>query len=173
MEAKIKPDSEEMNAKESEADLQKIEDMAEHQDVLNEETTLETIGFLKDQYRGWHLSVRFHQQPKKWIQGDRGYRKKLATGCIWFIHPAVPALRNTHGHRGPGKAPSNGIRGQSRRQELCLGSKETFHGQTHRLEVMKQAVGFSIRLWKLSDWTSWRSQPSPKQKKRLQIAYKL
>jgi hypothetical protein len=57
-----------------------------------------------------------------------------------------------------------------------MGCEETFHevfGQTHRLEVMKQAARFSIKLWKVSDWTSWRSQPPPKQKKRLQITYEL
>jgi hypothetical protein len=43
MEANIKPNSEEMNSKESEGNLGRIEDMAEHQDVPNEETMLEII----------------------------------------------------------------------------------------------------------------------------------
>jgi hypothetical protein len=149
MEAKIKPDSEEMDAKESEANLGKIEDMTKHHDVPNEETMLETTGALEDQYGDRHLAVGCRQHPKKWIQGDGGSWQKLATGHRWSTCPAVPALRKGRGHRGHGKAPGNSIRGRSRRQELCLGSKETFYevlGQTRRLEVMKRAVGFSIGL---------------------------
>jgi hypothetical protein len=32
-------------------------------------------------------------------------------------------------------------------------------GQTNELEVMKRAVRISVRLWKVSNWTLWRSQP--------------
>jgi hypothetical protein len=176
MEAKIKPDSEEINAKESEANHGKTEVTAEHQDVPNEETMAETTGALEDQFGEWHLAIGRCQQLKKWIQGDGGSRQKLATSCRWFTRCAIPALRKGHGRRGPGKTPGNGIGGRSRRQELCLGSKETFYvvlGQTHRLEIVKRVVRFSIGLWKVTDWTSWRSQPPPKRKKRLQIAYKL
>lgn len=50
----------------------------------------------------------------------------------------------------------NGIREQSRRQELHLGSVKTLYearGQTLVLEVVKREVGTSIRLHKMSDWT--------------------
>jgi hypothetical protein len=38
------------------------------------------------------------------------------------------------------------------------------------LEVVKRMVGFSIGLWKVSDWRLWRSRPPPKQKKSLLVA---
>jgi hypothetical protein len=134
MEAKIiKPDSEEMNATESEANTGKIEVTTKHQDVPKEETMAETIGALEDKYGDWQLAIGCCQQLKEWIQGDGGSPQKLTTSCRWFTHCAVPALRKGHGRRGPGKVLSNGIGGRSRRQKLCLGSKETFYevlGQT-------------------------------------------
>jgi hypothetical protein len=39
--------------------------MADHQDVPNEETKLETIGDLEDQYRDWHIAIGCCKEPKK------------------------------------------------------------------------------------------------------------
>jgi hypothetical protein len=39
------------------------------------------------------------------------------------------------------------------------------------LEVEKVTVRSSIRFWKTSDRALWRSQPPPKQKKRLPTAH--
>jgi hypothetical protein len=89
-----------------EAIPEEIEVIAENQDVPNKETSEEMVGALKDLSKDWHLAV-----------------KRLR----WLICHAVPALCKGLGYKGPGKSLSNGITGQSRRQELCLGSKETFH----------------------------------------------
>jgi hypothetical protein len=46
------------------------------------------------------------------------------------------------------------------KREPCLGSKRAFNNtirQTLGWEVAKQAVKFSIRLQKISDWTLWRT----------------
>lgn len=67
-------------------------------------------------------------------------------------------------HKGPrhkiaamseeGEVNGNGIRGRSRRQEPCMGSKAC--EQTHELEVAKQILGTSIKLQKMSVRTLWR-----------------
>jgi hypothetical protein len=64
---------------------------------------------------------------------------------------------------------SNVIRNRGMRQELRLGSKKIFHealGQSHELEVVKRAVGISIELRRVSDWTLWRCWSNSKRKKR-------
>jgi hypothetical protein len=51
------------------------------------------------------------------------------------------------------------------REQLHLESKETFYealGQIIGLEVVKQAVEFSVGLQKMCVKTSWRSQQPPK-----------
>jgi hypothetical protein len=112
--------------------------------------------WLKD--RGW---------PKKRNQSDGGSWQNLATARGRLTCRAIPALRNGHSRRGPGKTVSNGIRGRSRRQELNLASKRTLYeplGQTHALEVLKRAVGISIGLRNVTGWASWRCRPLPKRK---------
>jgi hypothetical protein len=62
----------------------------------------------------------------------------------------------------------NGIRGRSRRQELCPRSQKILYetlGQTFKLEVMKRAVVTSVRRRKTSVRTLWRGRPPPKWKK--------
>jgi hypothetical protein len=64
------------------------------------------------------------------------------------------------------KRTDNGIRGRNRKRELRLGSVKTYEtlGQTVELEVMKRAVGTSIRQRKMSVRTLWKGRPPPKRK---------
>jgi hypothetical protein len=62
------------------------------------------------------------------------------------------------------------------KQQLLLGSMRTLNEtlrQILQMEITKLIVGSSIRLWKMSMRTLWRSQPPPKQKIRLLTAYML
>jgi hypothetical protein len=94
---------------------------------------------------------------------------------------AGTAQRKGHGHkeltvekRGwKGAEYSNGIRNQDLKQQVCLGSKETFSealGQTIRLEIIKLTAESFVRIRKMSVKASWRSQLPPKWKKRLLAA---
>jgi hypothetical protein len=59
----------------------------------------------------------------------------------------------------------NGIRDQDVKEQLHLRKKRTsgrIFMKTVELEVAKQIVGTSIRLWKMSDLTLWRGRPPPK-----------
>lgn len=38
--------------------------------------------------------------------------------------------------------------------------------EDRKLEIAKQTIRISIRLQKMRDWTLWRGQPPPQQKKR-------
>jgi hypothetical protein len=174
-----------------EANREKSGAVAEQQDIPKEETAVETIGALKDQYMDRHLSVRRRRQYSKQTQGHGESRQKLAAARIRMARRAVPAPRKGHGHQGPGKDSvakgtpkggtfgkrrrarpecNNGIRKRDLNQQLRLGSKgninETFR-QTLSLEIVKRTVESSVRIRKMSDWTLWRSWPSPKRKKRL------
>jgi hypothetical protein len=64
----------------------------------------------------------------------------------------------------------NGIRDQDLKEHLRLRSQRAFSkvlGQIIGLEAAKQAVEFSIRLWKMNVRTFWRGWSLPKRKKRL------
>jgi hypothetical protein len=55
---------------------------------------------------------------------------------------------------------NNGIRKRDLKQQLCLGSKETFYealGQIIRLEIVKRTIGSSVMIQKMNVTTSWRS----------------
>jgi hypothetical protein len=65
---------------------------------------------------------------------------------------------------------NSGIKDRGLKQELRLGSERAFNKtvrQTLGLEAVKQAVGISIGLRKVSDRALCRGRPPPKQKKRL------
>jgi hypothetical protein len=126
-----------------------------------EEAAVEIVGALEDRY----LAIRRRQQPKTRSQANGGSRHKLATARRQFTGHAVPALR-----KGPGKTSGSGIRGRRRRQELILGSKKMFY-EALGLEVVKRAVGFSVRIRKTSVKTLWRSWPQPKGKETLLAAW--
>jgi hypothetical protein len=59
----------------------------------------------------------------------------------------------------------HGTAATSRKQET-----ETLTQTLEELEIIKLAVGFSVRLRNTSIMTLWRSRPLPKQKKRLTTA---
>jgi hypothetical protein len=58
---------------------------------------------------------------------------------------AIPALCKGCSCRGPGKTPSNDIKGRNRRQELHLGSmKILYEALGQELEFVKRAVGIPV-----------------------------
>jgi hypothetical protein len=62
---------------------------------------------------------------------------------------------------------SSGIRDLSIKPQLCLGRKRTLNKtlkQTLELEITKQIVRSSVRLWKTSNRTLWRSASLPNRK---------
>jgi hypothetical protein len=80
-----------------------LQSVVVHQEVPQEEATVETTGALEDPYGDRHLAKGHCQQLKKWTQGDGGSRKKLATARRQMTHFAIPPLYKGHGHQGPGK----------------------------------------------------------------------
>jgi hypothetical protein len=104
--------------------------------------------------KGWTFSRRHWVQPEY----SNGIRDRDVTEQL--------CLRKD-------RRTGNGIRGWSRRQELCLGSTRTLYeacGQTHMLEIVKWTVGSSVRIWKMSNSTLWRGQPTLKRKKSIVAA---
>jgi hypothetical protein len=147
-----------------EANREKSTAVAVHQEVPNEDAG-------SGDCRGPALAVRRLGRPQKRTQGDGGSQQNLVAARGRLTRRAVPALRKGPSRRGPGKTTSSGIRGQRRRHELRLGSKKTLHealGKTPELEVVKLAVGISIGVREVSNWTLWRGRPPPKRKKRRQ-----
>jgi hypothetical protein len=122
----------------------------EHQKVPKEEATLETIRALEDQCRDCYLAVGQHERLEKRTQGNSGSWQKLAAAQGQLTRHTIPALQKECSHRGCGKTTDDGIRGWNRRQELHLGSNETFYEalwQTLELEVVKRAVGITRSEW--------------------------
>jgi 5-methylcytosine-specific restriction endonuclease McrA len=66
---------------------------------------------------------------------------------------------------------NNDITDRGLRRELRLGSRDVFYealGQTLELEIVKRAVGISMRSRKVSDWTLWRGRPPPKRRRDIE-----
>lgn len=82
------------------AGLEETESESEPQEVSKEETAVETIGALEDQYGDRYLAVGRHRQPKKRTQGDGGSRKNLAAPRRQVTSLAVPAPLNGRDHEG-------------------------------------------------------------------------
>jgi hypothetical protein len=82
------------------ANREKSDARVEHQDVLKEKSTVETLGALKDQYGDWHLAAGCHQQPNKWTQGDGESQKKLAAAHRQKTCCTVPARHTRYDHIG-------------------------------------------------------------------------
>jgi hypothetical protein len=76
---KVRTDLKEMDNVDLEANREKLEAIAEHQEVPNKEAAVEMIGALKDQSGDWHLAVRY---------------------CGWLALHAVPAQCKGHSHKG-------------------------------------------------------------------------
>jgi hypothetical protein len=137
-----------------EANPEKSDAVAEHQEAPKEETAVETIEVFIDQNGDHHLAVRHRRQPKKRTQGDGGSRNNLTAA----------------GHRGPtvekrrwkGPECNNGIRNRGLKQKLRLGNKKTLSKenaketlrQTIQLKVVKLGSGSSMRIRKMSVKTS-------------------
>jgi hypothetical protein len=93
---------------------------------------------VKDKERIWLYQeprgLMFGKERQVQLECNNGIRDR---GAVWQLR-----LRKD-------TTTGNGIRGQSRRQELHLGSKKTLYetlGQTLELEVVKQTVGISNRI---------------------------
>jgi hypothetical protein len=87
----------------------------------------------------------------------------------WMKPEGINGIRNQGSrqqlHLRKDRTTGNGVIGWSRRKDPHLGSRTTFgriFRKTVELEIAKQIVGTSIRLWKMSIRTLWRGQPSPK-----------
>jgi hypothetical protein len=85
---------------ELEANQEKSDTVAEHQEVPKEKVAVETIRALEDQYGDWHLAVGHRQQLKKWTQGDGGSWKKMGATCRHITHRAIPAWCKGRDHKG-------------------------------------------------------------------------
>jgi hypothetical protein len=151
-----------MDTTDLEANQEKSDDIAKHQEEPKEEAAVETIRALEDQ----QLATGHCRQPKQQTQGHSGSLKKLA---------AAPMLHRTRDTVVRGQARTmlftellkdgrlrclgrpkrnNGIRDQGLRQRLHLGSKRAFNKtvrQAFGLEAVKQVVGISIGLLEVSD----------------------
>jgi hypothetical protein len=125
-----------------EASPEEIEIKVEHEEVPKEEATVETFGALKEQYKDWHLAGRCRDQPKKWIQGNGGSWRKLATACrgmtclAGVIRPSGTRQgqccrrnleRRISGKRFQTQSECNsGIRNQDLKEQLSWEAREMF-----------------------------------------------
>jgi hypothetical protein len=110
------------------------------------------------------------QMPKKWTQGDGATWQKLAAALGQLDHHPIHSLHKGYRDREHGKTTGNGIRGQNRNQELCLGRKKTLGPQTNSQDGGHEESSQVFHWVAESDWALWRSQFPPKQKKRHQKA---
>jgi hypothetical protein len=91
-----------------------------------------------------------------------------ATAIAQVVHHASLELQEDHVRRGARKAFGNERRDRGIKQQLLLVGKRTLKEvlkQTLVLEVVKLAVGFSVRLQEISDRALWKSWPPLKRKK--------
>jgi hypothetical protein len=71
---------------------EEMKSIAEHQEVPNEETIVESIRALEDRYGDRHPVVGCHRQPKKWTESDSGSWNKLAAAHRQLTFHTIPAL---------------------------------------------------------------------------------
>jgi hypothetical protein len=137
---------------------------------------VETVGAQEDQPEEQRPAV-VYQNPRKRRTRDNFARGVPAGQKFERKRRKDPECNNGIKDRGARRqlhlrkkrTTSNGIRGRSRRQELRLGSVKILYetlGQILDLEDVKRAVGISIGLRKVSDWTMWGSRYPLKRKKR-------
>jgi hypothetical protein len=140
------------------ANREKLEAVALHQEIPNEEAAVEMIRALKDQSGDWCLAVRCRRQ---------------------LTHCAAPTLCESCSHKGltvekrqwKGLKCNNGIRDCRLKQQLHLGSETVFNKnvrQTLGLEVAKRSVRSSIWLWEVSEWTLWSVGPLRNERRDIQ-----
>jgi hypothetical protein len=88
-----------------EVNREKSEAIAVHQEVPDEEAAVDTIGTREDRYGDRHLATGRRQQPKKWTQGDGGFRQKLGAARGRFTRRAVVVRDQASTmYKGPQKA---------------------------------------------------------------------
>jgi hypothetical protein len=75
-----------MDTADLEANREKSDAVAEHQEAPKQEAAVETIEALQDRCGDRHLAVGRRRQPNKRTQGDGGSRKKLAAACRRTTH---------------------------------------------------------------------------------------
>jgi hypothetical protein len=91
--------------------------------------------------------------------------QEVATAIEDLTQCAFPALPKNNGGWEAGMTIVEGIRDWGIIRQVLLGDEKTLHDalrQTLELEIIKLVLRSSIRLWKTSDRTLWRSQ-SPSQ----------
>jgi hypothetical protein len=146
-EAESRADLKEVDTMGLEANREKLKAIAEQREVPQKEAPVEMIGALEDRYGDRHLAVGRRRQPKKWTQGDGG-SQKMAAAHRRMTHHTVRASRKGNARHRPGKNDvvretpkgwtfekrcwkrpkyNTVIRDRGLRQELPLGSKETFY----------------------------------------------
>jgi hypothetical protein len=154
---------------------QKSDAIVEHQEVPTEEASVKLIIALKKRHGDRHLAVGCRRKLKKRTKDNGGSWKKLAAACSGTTGHAGMAQCIGHSRQGQGQdivlrgtskrwmfgkrsrpkpESNNSIRGQGLRQQLHLGSKRAFNKIIRwifGLEIMKQAVRISSRLWKVRD----------------------
>jgi hypothetical protein len=108
----------------------------------------------------------------------------------WKIHCAVPAVRNGHMRKDPGKdstargAPkgwrlekrwwkgrecNNGIRNHGPKDQLCLRMRTSDRNfsKPAQLEMENLVVGYTSEVQGVNYWTFWKIKPQPKCKEEL------
>jgi hypothetical protein len=169
-----------------ETNPEEIEFDVVHEEIPNEEATVETFGAPKKKNGDRHLALSCCSQLEKWTQGDGGSWKKLANACQAMTCQAGIARCKGHGHQGPSKDNiaqgtqkgqtfrkgyqpklecNTRIRNGDLKEHLRLGSERTIGGIYRKaivLEMVKRRVEPSVRIKKMSNWTLWRGRPPPK-----------
>jgi hypothetical protein len=168
------------------ANREKSDALAEHQEVPNEETAVETIGALGDVYGDRHLA-KSRRQLKKRTQANGGSRQMLAAARRRMTRRVITASRKGQVCQRPDRdcAARGAPKGRTfeRRRWLRLEcntktkdrgarrplrlKKERTLGRIFRktvdLEIEKRIVVSPTGLRKVSDWTEApKGQPSEK-----------
>jgi hypothetical protein len=168
-----------------EADLERKEPasvemaiVATHPEESNEESTIETVGTLKER--------NGDQYPRKRIQGNGEPWQKLAFARERLTRRTIPAPRRGHGQGRCTKSPLRtdvyeGTSGETEKEQrhneaaATTGKQWNSFNDTFRQnlgpEILKRAVEFSIGLRKMSDWIFWRTRPPRKRKRRKMVIH--
>jgi hypothetical protein len=88
-----------------EANPKELETVAEFREVPKEETEVETIESLEDQYGDRHLALGCLRKPKKRMQGDGGSPQKTAVARRRLTLHVVHARRKNRGNKTPSERP--------------------------------------------------------------------
>lgn len=133
----------------------------------------ETIIVTEDEFGDWHLAAWYPQSTEKRDPNPWWTREGV---CHHYrtvdTDSTLPALQENHAYRGQARHSSAAQEERSIKQWILLGDNKTLSKalwQTLEVDIVDLTVGFSTRLWKLSDRLLWRSQLAPKWKKRPEL----